>query len=698
MTSSRRKRRSSATLSPGISLRRFAVVGVGLAVFAGVLVTAWLLIAGRLGPTAVREAVARSQTLLAASNANAAKVQALAAVRGDPNNGPAHLALAQAMLALDDGVGADAELQRAVDGGIDAKQIAHLRAHAYLLEGDEDKAIAEAAKALPQFRPYALRIRAQALAANGDLAGAHAALDEALRIAPNDAAVWTDTGRFRFAAGDLLGAAEASERAVKLAPGSVNALVLRGEVVRNQYGLVAALPWFEAALKRDGLAHDALIEYAATLGDAGRTVDALAATRAALEARPNDPQAYYLQAVIAARAGKFDLARALVEKTGGTIDGLPGMLLLGGTLDIEKGDNEQAIGKLRQLVGQQPMNITARKLLAVALLRSDAARNAIDALRPVVARADADSYALALAGRGFERIGDRATAARFLDRAAYPLVGDSVAFSSDDSNPVLAAAAAERPGNPDALVPLVRGLIDAGNKAGALAKAQDIAARNPGAPAAQVVLGDVLMLMNRPADAAVAYQRAADLRFDEPTMLRLVEALDRAGQREPAANVLALFLSQNPVNIAALRLSAHWQLAAGEYDAAIDSLEQVRARIGDGDAILNAELAAAYAGAGENDTAVDFGEAAYGLAPSNPAVVDAYGWAVFQGGDKPGGVELLQKAVALAPRHAGLRWHLAQAYAAIGRHAEAVAQAQMALADPSFADRGAAQALIAKAG
>jgi hypothetical protein len=31
----------------------------------------------------------------------------------------------------------------------------------------------------------------------------------------------------------------------------LDALVLRGEMVRSQYGLVAALPWFEAALKRD---------------------------------------------------------------------------------------------------------------------------------------------------------------------------------------------------------------------------------------------------------------------------------------------------------------------------------------------------------------------------------------------------------------------------------------------------------------
>jgi tetratricopeptide (TPR) repeat protein len=690
MTSSRKRSRAK---SSGFGLRGLLVIGGALAVLVAVLI-GWLTLAnGRMGKDEAAEATTRAEALLKADNATAARDLAAQAVRGDPDNEDAHIVLARALLALQDGVGAEGEIQRAVDAGYDPKAVPQWRAEAWVLQGKADKAVPEADKAPAKQHLYGLRIRARALTQLSNFAGAQAALDEALRLAPNDPSVWADIARFRFAAGDLLGAAEASDRAVKLAPGSVDALLLRGEVVRSQYGLVAALPWFEQALKRDPMRHDTLIEYAATLGDIGRTVDALAATRRALDARPGSAQAFYLQAVIAARAGNFDLARTILAKTGGTIDNLPGVILLGSTLDLEGGDYEQAIDKLTDLVGMQPMNITARKLLATALLRTDRARNAIDTLRPVVARADADSYALTLVARGFERIGDRANAARYLDRAAFPATGEAGAFSADDSTTTLAADAAQNPGDPDAIVPLIRAQIAGGDKAGALARARDIAGKNPGAAAAQLVLGDVLMLMNQPGDAAAAYKQAADLRFDEPTMLRLVEALDRSGNREGAANALALFLSQNPSDIAAQRLSAHWQLAAGDYDAAIDTLEDIRSRIGDGDAALNAELAAAYAGAGETGTAVDFGEAAYGLAPANPAVVDAYGWALFKGGDKEGGLELLQKAVILAPKHPGLRWHLAQVYAALGRKAEAKVHAAAALADPSFTDRDAAQAV-----
>jgi tetratricopeptide (TPR) repeat protein len=690
MTSSRKRSRSTRRKP---TLRRLIVIGGAIGAFALVLAAWFTLAPARLDPAAAQQAVERSGKLLEAGNASAAREAALAAVRADPGNAQAHLTLARAMLALDDGVGAGAALQRAVEAGYQPKQVAHLRAHALLLQGEEEKALAESGKADPQYRAYALRIRARALAALGKMPEAFAAIDAAIRNAPRDAEIWVDAGRLRLDAGDVLGAIRASEQAVKLDGGNLDALVLRGEMVRSQFGLVAALPWFEAALARDPADHGALIEYAATLGDAGRTLDSLAATRRALAARPGSAQALYLQAVIAARAGNGELARGLIERAGPGLAQIPAALLLGGALDIEAADYEQAMEKLKPLVANQPMNLAARKLLAVALLRTDSARNAIDLLRPVIERGDADSYSLTLAARGYERIGDRAAAAQLLDRAAWPARGEAGAFTADDSTAVLASDADQRAGDPAALVPLIRALIGQGDKAGALARAQDLAVRHPGAPAAHLLVGDTLMLANRFADAVGAYRRAADLHFDEPTMLRLIEALDRASRRADAASVLALFLSQNPVNVAALRLSGRWQLAAGDYDTAIDTLELLRTRIGDGDAALNAGLAVAYAGADEFEAAEDFGEAAYALAPANPLAADAYGWALYKNGDTGAAVELLQKAVLLAPRHAGLRWHLAQIYADLGRKPEARQQARAALADPRFTDRAAATAL-----
>ena len=91
-------------------------------------------------------------------------------------------------------------------------------------------------------------------------------------------------------------------------------------------------------------------------------------------------------AVLAARAGRIELARSLLQKTGGAIDGLPGAILLSGSLDYAEGKFEQASAMWRGLARQQPLNVGVRRLLGAALLRSGDPRAALDMLRRVKSR------------------------------------------------------------------------------------------------------------------------------------------------------------------------------------------------------------------------------------------------------------------------------------------------------------------------
>ena len=86
-----------------------------------------------------------------------------------------------------------------------------------------------------------------------------------------------------------------------------------------------------------------------------------------------------------------------------------------------------------------------------------------------------------------------------------------------------------------------------------------LVAAAPGAPAAQLALGDTLATTGAWGPAAAAYARAADLRFDEPTAFRLIDALGRAGRARDAAGALALYLGQNPQSLTGRRLLGHWQ-------------------------------------------------------------------------------------------------------------------------------------------
>ena len=640
---------------PALTARRSVrVAAAGVLLLAVALVA--LLLLRRVAPVDGRQAYADAVAAFGRGNYSAARSNAQRAATAMPAAAAPRLMLARAYLRLGDGLAAEAALSRAQDAGIAASRLHADRAEARFLQGDYDGAREEAAKA-PSGDRLATRITARALAVTGQGDLAQPMLTALVARDPSNGEAWIDLGRIRLIGGDVGGASAAAAQALRLRPGDPATATLQGELVRTRYGLIAALPWFAAALKRDAYYHPALIEYAATLGDAGRYTEMLAATRSALAARPGSPQALYLQAVLAARAGRRDLARTLLDRAG---SGLPAAALLGGMLAFADGTDEVAIRNWRALFAQQPMNLNVRRLLAAALLRSGDAQGALDTLRAVALRDDADAYTLTLAARGFEATGDRQTAARFLDRAAAARAAPAAPFATDETLAALLAHAAQVPTDPGYVLGVIRGQIAAGNTAGAIQRAQGLAAATPGAPAAYLALGDTLAVAGRYADALAAYTRAADLRFDEPAMLRLIDAQGRAGRPRDAAATLALYLSQNPQSVTARRLLGHWQVANGDVAAGIETLEGVRRIVGNRDTALLADLARGYAATGDGPIARRYGRAAYTLAPINAGVADAYGIALAADGDVAGARQLFAKAAVLDPDDPAITAHRRQ--------------------------------------
>ncbi len=561
-------------------------------------------------PREARAALVESVVAFRAGDLTAARAAAERAAQAEPRAGLAHAMVARMALGQSDGVAAEAALDRAAKVGFPADRALHLRAHARLLQGDGEGALLLSRdETMPErYRAYAARIEGRALFGGGDAPGAGVAFARAVRLAPTNSLAWSDLARFRLMSRDPAGASIAVDRAITLDPANGEALALKGELFRAQYGLAAALPWFEAAIDLDANNGPVLIEYAATLGDMGRYSEMLAASRRAAAIRGSTAPALYLQAVLAARARNYDLARALIQRTGGAMDGLPAVLLLRGGLDFHAGAFVQAAERLAQLVEMQPDNMDARRLLGAALLGTDDANGAIDALRPLIARRDADSYALTVAARAYEAIGERDAAGALLDRAARP----------------------------------VRDVADDGWTG-----------------------GDTLVAQGRYRQAADAFARDANMRFDEAAALRLVDALDRAGARVEAQRVLSLFLRQNPRNAAALRVAADWQIAAKDWPNAVRTLEVLRQRLGNRDAALLSQLAWAHAGMGQPDRALVYAQAAYDIAPASPIAADTLGVLLARiPARRADGIALLRKATLLAPDNATIAAHLAAAQAA----------------------------------
>ena len=592
-----------------------------------------------------------------------ARIEFLNAIKADPGNGAIRLMQARTYLKLGDGVAAEAEVRRALQSGVKPEDAHHLLAHASLLQGQNARAAEQAALAPLRYAGHAARVRAYALLRQGEIEAAEQEFERGREAAPRDAELWHDIATYRRAAGDLAGALQAADKAVQFKPNYIEAITLRGELTRGQYGLAAAIPWFDRAIEIDSTNVTARLERAATLGDLGRMSEMLSETRKVLALSERNPMAFYLQAMLAARAREFGLARSLYARTRGALARQPAAMLLAGVLDYQAGNMEQATKRLGELVAMQPENRKARRLLAAAHWRRGDADATIAALLPLVERPDADNYSLALAGRAFAKKGDGATASFYLSRAAQPAGRSATALISHPVGPDELAQLRERAdtsrNNAQPQVLLIGALLSSGLGDEALERARRLQARNPGAPDAHVLVGDALGIRGDFAGAANEYRKAANIAFTEPVAMRMIEALRRSGQAPAAASVLQLFLDQNPRNVSAMLLAATGFMEARDYPQAIRLYEALRQRLGDRDAAMLNNLAWAYSERGEYDRAIPLARKAWALDKSNPATTDTLGWILFKSGtDKAGGLALLERAARGAPTDTEIQRHL----------------------------------------
>lgn len=595
------------------------------------------------------ESYAEAQGKLKSGDLRAARVALMNAVKADPTSRSALIAQAEVSLALFDAPAAQAALERALAVGVPKGQIAHLLGQAFWMQGELDEAEETLTNpAIPDAnRAYAARILGRVQMDKGDMASAQASFDEAIRIAPNDSRNWTDLARLRFVLGDGRGAIEAVDRALALDAGDVRALEFRGRLMRSQFGVVAALPWFERGLQIAPTDIPLLEEYALTLGDAGRNRDMLKQARKILSFDRNNAKAYYMQAVLAARSGNCALASRILPKAGSNFAELPGPMLLGAICEYELGSYNRAVDQFQRLLAQQPRNRRVRTLLAQAMYRAGRPLDALDVIREIAGRGDADSYTLTLTARAFAASGQPVRATDPLNDAAVSVIRPALPLPEPVSLVGAADAARREPDNARAVLPYIRLLAAAGDLDSAIAEAARLQIRNAGVADAHVIVGDIEIARGNLSAAIAAYDQARAISFTEPVMLRIVDALSRNGNQKAADETLAAYLAYNPANLTALRLAGYRNLDAGQYRGAISLLERVRARIGYNDSLLLANLARAYAGAGNLDKAAEFAAIAYRIAPMNAMVTKVYADVLKRSGKRPKAArELAAKVIA----------------------------------------------------
>lgn len=563
---------------------------------------------------------------------------ALAGSQDDP--------LVDAVLAIErgDGVSAEIAARQALKAGKPPTAVAAFLGEAAMLQDNADEARRwlgpgdfDAASAQRGFHALG-RLEMEA----GNYGAAAEAFNQALQHGGDDARLWVDIGRMRYLAGEQHIAGDAVSRALALDPDEPQALAFQAQLVRDSQGLAAALPWFERAMKRAPADLDLLGEYAATLGELGRYKDMLRVARRMAGINRAHPRAYFLQAVLAARAGDDDLARRLLWRTADAYADVPAAMLLEGVLEYRSGNPALAVEKFAELARRQPDNEMVDRLLARALLANGDASEVIARYAALAQTSGASAYTLTLVGRAYEQVGRRDLAAPFLDRAARTASRSVGPMPATEEGELAIYRFGADSARADVAVPLLRKMLADGRAGEVGTYVLQLRERFPGSADIEVLIGDADLLAGDLGSAFDSYRSAGQVRWTAALATRIALTQRQRGQDPGAEATLSRYLDQHPLNRAIAMQLGRAAAARGDWRGATELLGRAAGQPGsDRDPALLSDLAEAQLRSGNSPAALASARRAYQIQRASPRATGVLAQALQASGEQRNGARVL---------------------------------------------------------
>lgn len=224
--------------------------------------------------------------------------------------------------------------------------------------------------------------------------------------------------------------------------------------------------------------------------------------------------------------------------------------------------------------------------------------------------------------------------------------------------------------------------------------ARQIQQQVPNSPAGWMLEGDTASAAKQYAVAVAAYERAYKLQPSSETLVRLVQALTRAGRPGEGEARLNAWLASHPKDINMRLYLAESLISRGQTQAAAAHYLILNQQSPNNFLVLN-NLASLLS---VNDKrALSFAEQAYKLKPDHPAVMDTLGWLLVQQGQEARGIKLLKEALSLAPDSADIHYHLAAAFFKTGDRTRARSELERLLGSGvAFSQQQQARALLSQ--
>ena len=382
---------------------------------------------------------------------------------------------------------------------------------------------------------------------------------------------------------------------------------------------------------------------------------------------------------------------------------LEAMLMQAG-MERSAGNAKAYVEWLEKAIKANPTAIQARGLLATHYLQTKEPQKALAVASDARMAGGSTAEAATLLGRVQLALGDsvgavdsykQLTSLQPNSPIAHQLLGTAQFIAKDISGSVVSFKKALdlKPDFLEARAALAVVQSRAGRNEEALALARQLQKQQPKLPAGFVMEGDAQLADQKFAAAVKAYERALALGSNGLLEIKLHAAQSAAGKRKEADTRLMQWVKQNPQHlIARLYLAERYQ-SAGESRQAIEQYQIVLKQQPNSVLVLN-NIAGAYQQL-KDPLALKYAEQAYKLSPEIPAVLDTLGWILFEQGEKSRSIELLRKAVSLAPSQPEARYHLALALLGAGSKADAKRELEAAIATGvKFPQQDKAQALL----
>ncbi|MBK8894976.1 MAG: PEP-CTERM system TPR-repeat protein PrsT [Propionivibrio sp.] len=211
--------------------------------------------------------------------------------------------------------------------------------------------------------------------------------------------------------------------------------------------------------------------------------------------------------------------------------------------------------------------------------------------------------------------------------------------------------------------------MDAGRTSEALATARQIQKQRPKEAVGYVLEGDAHALKKSWNEAATVYRNGLKKSGDTVLAMKLHDVLEASGGASEAERFADGWLKEHAKDLRfrlylaeAANARKDYQSASKHYRVLLDAQPN--------NPVLMNNLAWSLAQF-KDPKAIEYAENAYKLAPDQPAILDTLGWLLVEKGDMARGVELLQKAVNLAPKLPMIRLNLAKALVKAGKKDEA---------------------------